>query len=255
MTQLKLIGPTMFRTFRCVWMLEELGLQYQHDTRAKPWSSTAKQYHPQGKIPILVDGELTVYESAAINTYLGDKYGGKSDCNYLVPSASNPKQRGLYNQFLLTIMTEMDAQGLWIHRKHEALQQYFGKSPEAVKEAKRQFDATQEVLMKQLSMNGPYLLGNKFTAVDILYVHCLDWASSIGWFCLHDSDGETRIECEESPSRSKGDQNTLTKYLTLCRSRPAYQRTFVKQKEEQQEEEAHKKAKQEEEQQQQHSKL
>ena len=78
---LKLIGPTMFRSFRCVWMLEELNVPYQH-VLAKPASAIAKQFHPQGKIPILVDGDFVVYESAAINTYLGTKYPEASN---LVP--------------------------------------------------------------------------------------------------------------------------------------------------------------------------
>ena len=166
----------MFRAFRCVWMLEELGVPYEH-ILAKPWGKTAKRHHPQGKIPVLIDGDFEVYESAVINTYLSDKYNSP-----LVPSQDNIQERAKYNQTVLVIMTDMDAQGLWMHRKHEALSQYFGSSPEAVKEAKRQFDAVKQVLVTQLSQPGPYLLGTNFSAADILYIHCLDWAKSIGWF-------------------------------------------------------------------------
>lgn len=202
---LKLVGPTMFRSFRCVWMLEELGVPYQH-IMAKPWSKQAKQYHPLGKIPVLVDDDFVLYESGAINTYLGDKY------QQLVPPPRS-QERARYNQYCMFILTEMDAQGLWIHRKHEALAQYFGACPQAVEEAKRQFDKVHAALVSDLVL-GEYLLGSEFTAADILYVHCLDWAKSIGWF----------DDIEEG---------TLAHYLDLCKSRPAYQRAVSKRQAEQ----------------------
>ena len=204
---LKLLGPTMFRAFRCVWMLEELGVAYEH-VLAKPWSKVARTYHPQGKIPVLIDGDFVLYESAAINTYLGDKY----ESNLLPPPRT--QQRALYDQMTLCLMTDMDAQGLWIHRKHEELTEYFGKSPEAVQEAKRQFEKVQGVMEKQLSEPGPYLLGSDFSAVDILYVDCLNWATSIGWFKVPMEDG------------------VMQNYLNLCKSRPAYKRTAAKRNDE-----------------------
>jgi len=203
---IRLLGPTMFRAFRNVWMLEELQVPYEH-VMAKPWGKTAKLHHPQGKIPVLMDGEFCLYESAAINTYLADKYESP-----LVPPPRNLQERAIYDQTTLCLMMDMDAQGLWIHRKHQELSEYFGACPEAVKEAKRQFDKVHEVMVAQLSEPGPYLLGKDFTAVDMLYVHCLNWAKSIGWF--------------ESPSENEN--TVLRKYLDLCKSRPAYQRTIAK---------------------------
>ena len=201
-TTLKLVGPTMFRAFRCVWMLQELQVPYEH-ILAKPWSKQVKQYHPLGKIPVLIDGDFVLYESAAINSYLGDKF------EQFVPPPRT-KERARYDQTVLCLMTEMDAQGLWIHRKHQALAEYFGDCPGAVEEAKRQFDRVQNVMVQQLGDPGPYLLGNDFTAADILYVHCLDWAKSIGWFA-GPQDQETNLQS----------------YLELCKSRPAYQRTVA----------------------------
>ena len=196
----------MFRSFRNVWMLEELQVPYEHILLAKPWSKTAKQYHPQGKVPVIVDGDFVLYESVAINTYLGDKYGST-----LVPSVST-RQRALYNQTTLTILTEMDAQGLWIHRKHEQLAEYFGSaSPQVIQEAKRQFVKAHKVMVSQLeSGGGPYLLGKDFTAADILYIHCLNWAKSIEWFVTPEPN------------------TVLDTYMQLCKSRPAYQRTVAK---------------------------
>lgn len=184
-------------------MLEELGVPYEH-ILAKPWSKQAKQYHPLGKIPILIDDDFVLYESAVINTYLGDKF------EKLVPPPLT-RDRARYDQYCMFLMTEMDAQGLWIHRKHEALAQYFGACPQAVEEAERQFEKAQAAMVANLS--GPFLLGNEFTAADILYVHCLDWAQSIGW--LHVEEG------------------ALGNYLDLCKLRPAYQRAVDKRQAEQ----------------------
>jgi glutathione S-transferase len=117
---LKLVGATAFRSFRNVWMLEELGVAYEH-TVARPRSAEASAANPFGKIPSLTDGDFTMYESAAINTYLGDKFraggqAGEGGCPELVPPPGTAA-RGRYEQTTMCIMTELDAQGLWIHRK------------------------------------------------------------------------------------------------------------------------------------------
>ena len=50
----KIIGSVKSRTFRVLWMLEEMGLTYEY-THALPHSELVKQYNPSGKIPILID--------------------------------------------------------------------------------------------------------------------------------------------------------------------------------------------------------
>lgn len=207
-SKLLLVGSAAFRSFRCVWMLEELQVPFQQDFMARPGSKAAGKHHPLNKIPSLVvnDGEFCLYESAVINTFLGDTYGNK-----LVPPPRTYK-RVKYDQTVTFLMSEMDAQALWIHRKHKSLGKIFGKSPEAVTEAKRQFDASNQVLVDQLS---PYLLGDDFTAADILYVHCLEWAETIGW-------NDNRVFHDSK----------LVDYLKLCRSRDGYQRTVTRRGEE-----------------------
>lgn len=175
---------------------------------------------------------FSMYESGPINTYLGDKYGSIPSPS---PSSSVPRihhpivgthERALYDQTLSVILSELDAQGLWIHRKHEALGHIFQTIPEAVEHARKYFHKTNRVLMKQLqdSMDKVqqqqqgdddhgndgvadyYLLGPNFTAADICYVHCLDWSKTIGWH-----DKWTQDQC-------------LAQYLDRVRSRPAYQK-------------------------------
>jgi glutathione S-transferase len=212
MTSLKLLGGASFRSFRCLWMLEELAVPYQHVVAAAPQSPEVKNYNPLGKVPVLVEPDgFVLYESVAINTYLGDKYrcpikDNKNNTTPLVPSADDTRQRALYNQTMSVLSTELDTQGLWIHRKHESMGHVFTYIPDAVTHARKQFHKTNRTLMQQLKNNsqGPYLLGTDFTAADIFYVHCLDWSTSIGW----------NDKWKEDP--------VMIQYLKLCQERPAY---------------------------------
>ena len=217
MTGLRLVGATAFRSFRNVWMLEELGVTYEHIV-AGPRSPEADAGSPFGKIPSLRDGEFQMYESAAINTYLGDKFRGREGAADLVPEPGS-HVRGRYEQAIMCMMSELDAQGLWIHRKHEALAHIFGACPIAVEHAKTHTSRTFAILAAQLRANGgPYLLGSDFSAADILFVHCCNWAEAIGW-----GQAWTTALREQD-----ADMQLLKDYLKQCRSRAAYQRTNAK---------------------------
>jgi len=203
-----LVGHPAFRPFRNVWLLEELGLPYTR-VDAKPASKGAKDVNPFGKIPTLIDGDFKMYESAAINTYLCDKYARACGAPTLIP-APGSILRGRYEQVVFCIMAELDAQGLWIHRKHDAHGAVFGAIPEAVEAARKHFLRTLKILLTELQAQGDFLVGPDFTAADILFVHCLEWAKSITWL--------------PSPDLSEDRQATLAAYLERCRARPAYQR-------------------------------
>ena len=58
MTKLKLLGAAFTRTFRCMWMLEELGMEYEH-IPAMPMGRLARKYHKTGKVPVLLEYEST----------------------------------------------------------------------------------------------------------------------------------------------------------------------------------------------------
>ncbi|MFA7263252.1 MAG: glutathione S-transferase family protein [Caulobacter sp.] len=67
------------RSFRPLWALEELGLDYDLRMLPFPPRGLARGFlreNPLGTIPLLVDGETRMTESAAIVEYLSRKYGG-----------------------------------------------------------------------------------------------------------------------------------------------------------------------------------
>lgn len=216
MTHYKLLGPIWSRAFRCLWILEELGLNYELVASVRlGLDPQVREYVRSGKVPVLLEYEddssdadptFVLYESVAINNYLAEKVPSRG----LIPLAGT-RERALYDQTVCCILSEIDAQGLWIHRKHEALGDIFGRIPAAVDHAAMQFARMNKQIAQPLQKNcGPYLLGQQFTAADILYVHCLDWAQAIGW--------------HKWPSE-------LDAYLKLCRQRPAYQAAKKQQEE------------------------
>ena len=86
------------RSQRILWLLEELGLEYevaayQRDPATLRAPAAPRAVHPLGKLPIIVDGELTLAESGAIVEYVLDRYGQ----GRLIPPAGTPERlRYLY---------------------------------------------------------------------------------------------------------------------------------------------------------------
>ena len=66
------------RSFRPLWMLEELGLPYELKMLPFPPRVFAKEYlaiNPLGTIPFMIDGDTKMTESSGICHYLGTRHG------------------------------------------------------------------------------------------------------------------------------------------------------------------------------------
>ena len=69
---------TAARSFRPLWALEELGLPFELKMLPFPPRVSAKEYlalNPLGTIPLLIDGDVRMTESAAILQYLATRHG------------------------------------------------------------------------------------------------------------------------------------------------------------------------------------
>ncbi len=88
------------RAANVVWMLEEVGVEYDlHFVdifKGEHKSAEILGLNPMGKVPILVDGDVPVTESAAIGLYLADRYGPGRLC----PDLDAPA-RGTYLRWSL----------------------------------------------------------------------------------------------------------------------------------------------------------
>ena len=194
-------------------MLEELGVTYKlHESM--PSTSNVTSFNPSGKVPVLLEFDdkapsendslkdlmpsFVLAESAAINTYLGESLSSS-----LVPNG--PREKALYDQTIHFIMSEIDGQALWMYRKHVHLGKIFGFIPEIKESSKKHFHRMNRLMVEQLKTSkGDFLLGREFTAADILYVNCLNWAKSYEWDEYYTDD--------------------LEDYISRCQERPAYQR-------------------------------
>src|SRR5688572_10627624 len=88
------------RASNVVWMLEEIGIEYELrfvDLMAGGHKAPELvAMNPMGKLPILVDGDVVVTESAAIGLYLADRYS----LGRLAPKTDDPS-RGTYLRWSL----------------------------------------------------------------------------------------------------------------------------------------------------------
>lgn len=82
------------RSQRILWMLEELGLdyeikKYQRNPKSMLAPPELRAVHPLGKSPVITDGDNVVAESGAIIEYLLERDGG----GRLVPAPGTPDKR------------------------------------------------------------------------------------------------------------------------------------------------------------------
>ena len=74
-----LYGISGSRAIRSIWAAEEVGLDYEHIPTHFAKDAKSEEYlavNPNGRIPALVDGDMLLCESMAINLYLAKNYGG-----------------------------------------------------------------------------------------------------------------------------------------------------------------------------------
>jgi glutathione S-transferase len=150
------------RSSRFVWLLEELGVPYglEYVTIRRQDGSGAKDPknpHPDGKVPALVhDGQL-VTESAAIALYLTDAFPEAG----IGPLVGDP-QRGAYLSWLAYYAGVLEPV---IAGKFNPL---IAETPDQ----QAAYRALDERLSSHLE-NNAYMLGDRFSAADILFVSLL----------------------------------------------------------------------------------
>ena len=79
------------RSQRVLWLLEELGVDYEVKNYARDATTNLAppellEVHPLGKSPVITDGEFTIIESAAVIDYIVRHYGK----GQLVPAMDTP---------------------------------------------------------------------------------------------------------------------------------------------------------------------
>ena len=75
---IKIYGPKASTAGRCLWAAEEMAIPYESvavDMQAKEHKTPEfLAMNPNGKVPVMKDGDLVLWESFAINAYLARTY-------------------------------------------------------------------------------------------------------------------------------------------------------------------------------------
>jgi glutathione S-transferase len=170
----KLYGCPNSRSLRATWALEETGASYEyvHVDLFKGEGQTAEYLaiNAAGKVPVLIDGALTLTESAAIVTYLGDRFPASG----LTPVGVEARADHL--RWCSFVVTELE-QPLWTIAKHRFILPRERRVAPVEDTARWEFARTAALLAQHLA-NRDFLLGESFSGADILAGHTLAWARS-----------------------------------------------------------------------------
>jgi len=150
-------------------LLKELGADYElHVLNMKAGEQRRPEYlaiNPMGKVPALMHEDALITEQVAVYIYLADLFPEAG----LAPKIGDPL-RGPYLRWMAFYGSCFEPAIIDRSQKREAAPQ--GTSPYG------DFDTMFKTLTDQLA-KGPYLLGNNFTAVDVL------WGTALRWITLY----------------------------------------------------------------------
>jgi glutathione S-transferase len=173
-------GVGTSRTIRAHWALHELDLTFEiRPIRPRTGETQTPEFtalSARQKVPLLQDNGIVLTESAAIVTYLSDAYG--QDHNRLLPTGMRERARSL--EWCFFVISELDATSLYVMRRHGDLRHIYGEAPIANKAAAAYFQKQMRTVERALDAGPPYILGDRFTAADILLSTCVTWAVHYG---------------------------------------------------------------------------
>lgn len=151
-------------------LLEELGADYDlHVLNLKTGEQRGAAYlaiNPMGKVPAIRHGDALVTEQAAVYLYLADLYPEAQ----LAPPIGDPL-RGPYLRWMVFYGSCFEPAIVDRSMQRESAPQI--TSPYG------DYDTMLNTLVGQLAQ-GPYLLGERFSAADVLWGKALSWTTAFG---------------------------------------------------------------------------
>jgi len=196
------------RSFRCLWALEDLGLPYE--LKLLPFPPRWKQpdyleVNPLGTVPLLIDGDARLTESAAIVQYLATRDGPSA----LSVEPGRPGYGAWLNWLHHGEATLTFPQTLVL--RYRLLEPPERRLPQAADDYARWFGKRlEEGLGRALSDGREWLVADRFTAADISVAYALLLAASLG------------LDAGFPPS--------VADYWARCRARPGFRRAKAAQR-------------------------
>jgi glutathione S-transferase len=172
---IKLYFAPRTRAVRILWLLEELGLPYELERVEflPPAKNFFAQRTPTGKLPTIVDGDVTMSESGAIVEYILERYGQ----GRLTPRVGT-RERARFLQWLhFAESTAFPPLGIlvWLtlYRKDAASQ------AELIQDARARAAMGLDFLEREIG-ESTHLVGDEFSAADIMMGFTLVAARMLG---------------------------------------------------------------------------
>jgi glutathione S-transferase len=189
------------RSFRPLWMLEELGLAYDLKVLPFPPRVVKREFlaqNPLGTIPLLIDGDTRMSESAAMCDYLAARHG-----TTLGVTADDPAFGAYLNYLHFGEATLTFPQTLVLrYRRFEPPER---RQPQVVDDYSKWFLARLKTLEAHLALHD-FLCAGRFTAADV----------SVGYALLFAEFGQ--FETQFTPA--------VAAYWGRLKARPAFMRAL-----------------------------
>lgn len=198
---IKLYGVKFSRAARCLWMLEELGVPFElvpTHFAGEAQSDAFKKLNPNGRVPVLDDGGLLVFESMAINLHLA----GKDPSGSLAPR--DAAERAHILQWSFWGVTELES-GLIDALVHRVMLPAPQRKPEIAAAGEAQLARPLAVLDAELGERS-WLVGDRFTVADLNVASILTIA------------GPAQVSLTAWPN--------VQRWLAACTDRPAAKRAL-----------------------------
>jgi glutathione S-transferase len=204
------------RSQRVLWLLEELGLDYQvkryeRDAKTMLAPMALRAVHPLGKSPVVTDEGLTLAESGAIVEYLVDRYGE----GRLAPARGTP-ERLRYTYWMHyaegSAMPPLVLKLIFTRIPHAPMPALVRPVVRRIAQGVEKAFVDPQVKLHLDYMEGElaksaWFAGSEFTAADI----------------------QMSFPVEAAASRAKGgDRPKLAGFLERIHARPAYRRALEK---------------------------
>ena len=198
---LKIYHSPGTRGFRVIWACEELGVPYEvepvdfsAENRARPeW----RMMNPVGKVPVMTDGDMKMFESCAMMQYVLDRYGdGK-----LQPAKDDPTYAHYLQWCWFAEATFARPLGEIVNHRREFKPELHNVVAEMKSRATAAVHAIDAAVVDR-----PYLLGDKMSAADLSICYAMR--------------GYRRMVTEELPGHVQGLFDRVT-------ALPSYERTVA----------------------------
>jgi glutathione S-transferase len=155
---------TSINARKVLWAADEMGLAYEHEIWGKPdRDPNVPEFlamNPNGQVPVLIDGDLVLWESNAILRYLAEKTA--SD---LLPHDAG--ERALVDQWLTWQATELNF--AWSYVGRARLRNYPpNPDPARIAESIAAWTRMMQILEGQLEKGGGYVVNGRFSLADIV---------------------------------------------------------------------------------------